>query len=237
MAILVALTRSNDNLTPGEINVLDPEAATLHQSQASTIKQHCHQPWSTAQISENGPHFVSCQDDRQSSGPFGTNDALYQTYPCFQNFLIQEQEGVQRLILSRGAYMRVGCQARKELTNLGFGHLRGVVLVVKDNKPFDPPDICFLRPGAIVPRTNGLPYPIEQSRLLGTCGGRDRKRWCVVRYQCSRTRHTFGFTVNRHNENIGKCDTFFNGRASRRIRRSFAARSGSKAGKSQEATA
>lgn len=40
MAVFVSLTRSNEYLVLGKIDVLDPETATFHHAQSSAVKQH-----------------------------------------------------------------------------------------------------------------------------------------------------------------------------------------------------
>ncbi len=67
--------------------------------------------------------------------------------------------------------MGVTGEAGKKVRDLYFAHLRWVPLIVEEDKPLDPTDICFLRHVAIVPRTDGLAHLIEKSGFYGSRRG------------------------------------------------------------------
>ena len=61
--VFVSLTGSNYDLVAGEINVFDPEPQTFHQSEASSVKEHDHEPIGMIKDIEDGPDVPSRQHD------------------------------------------------------------------------------------------------------------------------------------------------------------------------------
>ena len=57
-------------------------------------------------------------------------------------------------------------EAREELGDFFLAHLRGMTLVVEEDKPFDPVDVGFLGSRTIVPYADRLPDLFEQLGLL-----------------------------------------------------------------------
>jgi len=73
-----------------------------------------------------------------------------------QNLVVEKQEGVQGLILGGGAYMGITRQAGEELSDLCLTHFCRMSLLMEDDEPLHPADICFLSSIAIVPCMHGL---------------------------------------------------------------------------------
>ena len=101
VAVSVALPASNDDLIPGEIDIFDSEAATLHQPQPGPVEEHRHQPWRPLEAPEDESYLVLRQNYGQPFRPLGAHDALEEADLSVQNLTVKKQEGVQRLILRR----------------------------------------------------------------------------------------------------------------------------------------
>ena len=58
-AILLTFAVSDGDLVRCEIDILNPEAQTLHEPQTRSIQQRRHQPLIAGQMTKNGLHLVA----------------------------------------------------------------------------------------------------------------------------------------------------------------------------------
>ena len=123
VAVFVALPRSDDDLVPRKVDILDSEAATFHQPQSCPVEQHPHQPRRAVQAIQEPSDFLPGQDNGQPLGSLGANHPLEQANLLLQDLVVEKQESIQRLVLGRGAHVRVACEAGEKLADLSFAHL------------------------------------------------------------------------------------------------------------------
>ena len=64
IAIPAAHAGSDHDLVPREVDILDSEAATLHQPQACPIEKHSHQPRRALKAAQEPLDLLFGQDDR-----------------------------------------------------------------------------------------------------------------------------------------------------------------------------
>ena len=72
--------------------------------------------------------------------------------------------------LGRGSDLVLHGERGQESRDLGGPHLGGVPLALEEDEPPDPVDVGFLGPAAVVPGTDGLANPIEESGGRGAGG-------------------------------------------------------------------
>jgi hypothetical protein len=82
----------------------------------------------------------------------------------FQYVAIQEEYGVQRLILRRGRDVTLRREIAQKRGELRCAHLSRVALAVKQDEAPDPLHICLLGTDAVVPKPDHLAHLIEQAR-------------------------------------------------------------------------
>ena len=58
---------------------------------------------------------------------------------------IQEQEGVESLVLSAGRHLLVDRQIAEKMVDLGTSHIRRTSIMVKSDKSTDPLEVCSFR--------------------------------------------------------------------------------------------
>ena len=83
----------------------------------------------------------------------------------FQHLLVEEDKGVQRLILGRSSDAAVHGQMGEKLGNLCRIHLSGMTLPVKKNEPPYPATIGFFSSQTQMPETRFVTYLIEEFPL------------------------------------------------------------------------
>ena len=82
-----------------------------------------------------------------------------------QDALVEKHEGIQGLVLRRGADVVLHRKVAQERPDLVGSHLFRVAdSVVKDESP-DPVDVRLLGARAVMERPNRLPHPIQQPRF------------------------------------------------------------------------
>ena len=96
------------------------------------------------------------------------------------NLPIQEDQRVERLILSRGRDPAVHGEMREKLRNFCGIHFSRVPLPVIQNKPPDPTAIGSFGSQAQMPETRFVTYPIEEFPLTHSSGILPRIRYYVA---------------------------------------------------------
>ena len=101
-AVFFSFTVSHENLTVVEIDVLDPEAETLHEPESSSVKEAGHQPLRAFQLQENCAHFVPAKYKGQSFRLLSAFNFVDPIEGVVQHLAVQKKDGAQRLILRGG---------------------------------------------------------------------------------------------------------------------------------------
>ena len=82
-----------------------------------------------------------------------------------QDLLVKKQQGIEGLVLSRSADMRFRRQTGQKHSNLRLAHLSRVTFVVEEDEAFDPVDIGFLSPWAVMPGADCLAHLVKEPGL------------------------------------------------------------------------
>ena len=81
-----------------------------------------------------------------------------------QDVAVQEQQRGERLVLGRGGDLPVDGEPGQEAAHLAGAHLPGVPLVMEQDEATNPVDVGVLGAGAVMPRSEGRSYAVEQAR-------------------------------------------------------------------------
>src|SRR6266545_3524099 len=163
--VLAALAVADGDLVALEVDVLDAHVQALQEPEPRAVQQPADEEHHSVQMNEEPPHLIDGQNDRQSAGALGTDDAVDQTEVLLQDLVIQEEQGVESLVLRRGAHALREGEMRKEAVDFVLAHVGGVADLVKEDVPADPADVGLLRSWAVVPHANGLTNPGQQLGL------------------------------------------------------------------------
>ncbi len=95
------------------------------------------------QFSENGVDLVPSQDNWKPDGTFGPDDILNPIEVLMQDFLVEKQDGAQRLVLGRGADSAFRCQARQESADFGLAEPGWILSLVEPHEPSHPAGVSL----------------------------------------------------------------------------------------------
>src|SRR3569833_2468312 len=107
-------------------------------------------------------HFRRRQHHGKARRSFRALKTVQPPQLLIQHFLIKEQNGAQGLILRRRRHIPLRRKVGQESVHLLHPHLRGVLLAVKKNKPFDPINIRLFRAYAVMLDPDFLPHLLQQ---------------------------------------------------------------------------
>jgi hypothetical protein len=88
--VLVSLASTHHDLVPGEVDVLDAQAAAFEQPQSGSIEQRRHEARHRRQRSQHRGDLFASQNDRQPLGTLGPHDVVEPRQVKLQDIAIQE---------------------------------------------------------------------------------------------------------------------------------------------------
>ena len=109
--------------------------------------------------------LVASEDDGKFSGPLRPGELAEVPELDFKDVLVEEYDGVERLILGRSSDVAFHGQMTQKCVDFGSTHLIRVSLTMKENESPDPLQVGFFRPQAVVFDPKDLPHLIEKLRL------------------------------------------------------------------------
>jgi hypothetical protein len=171
--ILVALASADPELAPTEVDVLHPEAGALQEAQTRAVQEDGHQPRHAVESSDDGAYFIASEDHGKSSGASGTNEILDPRHVGAENVPVEEQDGAEGLVLRGRGNAAVGGERAHVAGDLLHPHVARVALAVEQDEATDPAYVRFLRPPAVVARTDRRAHLVEQPRGRGAGCGRE----------------------------------------------------------------
>ncbi len=102
-AVLASLAITHHDLQALEVDVLDPHVESLEQPQSGTVEQPADEQHDAVELGEETAYFFVGQDDRQPPRALSADDAAQLTNLSLEHHLVEEQQGIERLVLRRGA--------------------------------------------------------------------------------------------------------------------------------------
>ena len=113
---------------------------------------------------KDGSDLVAGEHDRQAMWTLGARHLVDGAEVPAKDALVEKHEGIQGLVLRRGADVLFHREVAQERPNLFGSHLLRVADSVVKNESPDPVNVCLLGARAVVERANHLPHPIQQPR-------------------------------------------------------------------------
>jgi hypothetical protein len=181
-AILAALAVADGELVPPEVEVVDAHRTAFLPPQPRAVEQAGHQPvQAVAPLHrvEEAAHFLGRQDGGQSFGPPGPQGVEPGQLDA-QHLLIEEQQGVERLVLRAGRDVVVGRQVGQEAFDFRCAHRVRVAQAVEANEAFGPGGVAVLGAGRELAHATGPPEPVEEAGRLGAGQLADRQAQDVM---------------------------------------------------------
>ena len=114
---------------------------------------------------EEPRYLVTSEDDGKFPRPLGPGELAEVPEFDFKDLLVEEYDGVERLILGRSSDVPFHGQMAQECVDFGGTHLIRVSLTVEENESPNPLQVGFLRPQAVVFDSKDLPHLLEKLRL------------------------------------------------------------------------
>ena len=179
-AILFPFAIADGNGLVFEINVLDAQADTFHQTQARAIEQLCHKFVGAVEMGEDAQDLVAGEDGGEAFGSFGTGkeDGL----DIFvQDVAVEEEDGAEGLILGGSGDVFLLGEVGEESLDFWSAHFEGVTFVMEEDEAFDPVDVGFFGAIGIMFEAQGFADLVEKffchRRLI-------LSRGCSIIYVC-----------------------------------------------------
>src|ERR1051326_2949528 len=174
--VLRALPASNENLSPPEIDVLDPQGDRLVEPEAGAVQQGAEETVDPRQLLEHHLHLGAAEHDGQAGArPRPDNRAEVAERPT-EHLPIEEEQRAQRLALGGGRHSALGGEAGEERRDVDLAQFAGVAEPVKPDVAPGPGYICRLGSGTVVRGTKRLAEAHhELGRGDGVWGGCEHK--------------------------------------------------------------
>ena len=164
--VLATLSVAHGDLIALEVHVFDPQAQAFQQPHAGAVQQCAHQARGPVEFVQDRIDFLAGQHDRQPALPTGPNDTSDLAQRAIQDFVVEEQEGGQGLVLSRGGHTIADGQVGQERVNLPLAHLARSSFIMERNEPPDPGRVRLLGSPAVVTGAEGLAHAIQEPERL-----------------------------------------------------------------------
>ena len=143
------LAFSNGDLAISKIDILDPEPKTFQQAQTASVKEVCHNPVISLQMSENGASFGSRKDDGKLGWAANPLDSDKFELPI-EHLLEEKEERAQSLVLGGRGDVSLHRQISKEGSDLLLAHFVGVAFMMEEDEAADPIDVSLLGADAVM---------------------------------------------------------------------------------------
>lgn len=164
-SVFGAFTISNDDLAVAEIEILHAKTQAIHQPKACSVEQGGHQRERRLQLREKAGNFLTSENYRQFPWPLRPGKLAEIPELDFEDLLVEEYNGIKRLILGRRSDFAFHSQMAQECVDFGGPHLIRMSLTVEENESPNPLQVGFFRPQAVVFDSKDLPHLLEKLRL------------------------------------------------------------------------
>jgi hypothetical protein len=127
--ILAARAVTNDNLVALQIEVVDAQTAALGAAETGAVEQTGHQAKEASALNgvEDEADFFGRQDGGEAFGPAGVEGVKAGQVDA-EDFLVEEEQGVEGLVLGAGGDVAGDGQVGEEEFDLGGAHGGGMTV-------------------------------------------------------------------------------------------------------------
>ena len=174
-----ALPLADREPPPVGVEVVDPEPEPLAEPQPGAVEDHPDEPVDAPELAQDGVDLGPREDDREPLRPPGPGDPVDAAERAAEDVVVQEQDGVERLVLGRCGDPSVLGEVGEERGEVGLGERVGVagpavVVRVEEAVPSDPVGVGLFRVVRVVAPAELGPEPVEEP---GAAGGRGGPGW------------------------------------------------------------
>lgn len=164
--VLRAFTISDDDLVHFKVDVFDSQAEAFHCPKTSAEQELGHNFLGRGHGVDDFQAFIAGQDRGQAGRFFGA-DGLDWAEVNTQDFPVEKQQRVKRLVLSGGGHVEIDRQMGEKCFNFRPPHVFWVLFVVEQDEAFNPGNISVFGADGIMPYADGVSDLIEQFFGLG----------------------------------------------------------------------
>jgi len=165
-AVLSALAVPDQDLQPGELHILQPQARPFHHPHARAIQQPQNQRRRPGGSLENRPHLVHREHHGQSTRLLRLLHIVQPRELDAEDFPIQKQERRLGLVLRRGGDVTHDRQMRQERLHRGSAQVARMPFAVVQHVPANPVGVNILGTDAVVLETDPVSYLVQRTRRL-----------------------------------------------------------------------
>ena len=115
--ILGPLAAADEDFAIIKINVFDPKRETFHDAHAGAVEQLGHEAIGALELREKALNLLDGEHDRDVLRSFGPGKGANIAQRHLEDFIINENQGIQGLVLGAGGHGRLG-QVNEELVNV-----------------------------------------------------------------------------------------------------------------------
>jgi len=175
VAVFASFPFADDDLFAGEVEVFDAEAAGFHQAEPGTVEQAGDGVLRACRDEpEDGGDFKRGEDDGKFVAGLGPDGVEFEFGT--EEFLIEEEQGGEGLVLGAGGDLSVDSEVGEEGVDFAVGELVGVdpfavEVAGKAEVAVDPGDVGFFGPFGDVEHPHFVAELLEQFGLFGWGGG------------------------------------------------------------------
>jgi hypothetical protein len=164
--VLLSLSIANEQLASADINILHAKLKALVDASTGAIQHRRDKPDGPIQPRQYGLNFGSAQYDGQLYRPLGPHHVRKPRQFEPERISIQEENGSQRLVLSRGGDPVVNGEGGQECSDLIRSENARILQFVKPEEATDPVEIGLLGPEGQMPRAYARPHLLKELRRL-----------------------------------------------------------------------
>ena len=126
---------------------------------------------------KEAPDLIASQDDGQALRALGPHHSVELSDLPVEDVAVEEEKGGERLILGRGAHAASRGEMGQERRDLRLPHLVRMPLAVEQDEPANPADVRLFGRPAVVPRSQCVANPVEESprRRSGVLRNEERR--------------------------------------------------------------
>ena len=170
--VLVTLPLAYHDLTPIEVQILDPQPQPFHQAQSGAVEHPGDQPGRSFHHIEEPLDLGAAQDHREPLRPPGADHVAEFSQRQLQDRLVEEQQGAQRLILGAGRHVPGHREVLKELADFGLRQGSRCRIAMEAQEPDDPVPVRLLGAQRVPAEPHARLEPLQPRRP--NPGGRRR---------------------------------------------------------------
>jgi len=140
--------------------------------QPGAIEQLRHEQGCAGHLRQHALHLIAGEHSGQALRFFGHDRADRLFDGCFEDVVVEEENGAEGLVLGGGGYIAVDGQVGEEGFDVGRSHVAGMdvlagVFFVEEDEAFDPADVGLFGAIGIVLAAEGVTQLVQESGLGG----------------------------------------------------------------------